>query len=307
MSFISRCPELSLEELYSYIVASSRDVPDSSCRILFSGDHRRNVCQDINGLEKTERSAGDGSVSLQYQIESGRRSLYDALPEYIFHNVDMFTGIPDRDWAARFHDECDRIENKTRDARKFLAPLDAVLFNIGLETKERIRKYVSSDIILQDIISGDLREDYKDNEFISKLIPFLPYSKFIRGNKVLISILLRKLFREEGLKMEHVPKDLERRDEAPRYDVSLGGCLNSVFFGNGFSEMVDAYKIHYWSDKECRGNFYRFLEKMEQFRNVVQDYFFSVEDVVEFEICTESPMPALSETYGCFLNYNTNI
>jgi len=307
MSFISRCPELSLEELYSYIVAGSRDVPGSACRILFSGDHRRNVCRDVNRFEQTERSDEDGGVSLRYLIESGRRSLYDAFPEYMFHDVDTFAGIPDRDWTARFHNECDRIENKTMDARKFLAPLDAVLFNIGLETKERLRKYASSDIILQNIISGNLREEYKDNEFIGKLIPFLIYSKFIRGNKVLISILLRKLFGEEGLKVEHVSEGMYGQDETPRYNVSLEGTLDSVFFGDGFSETVDVYKIHYWSDEECRGDFNRFLEKMEQFRNVFRDYFFSVEDTVKFEICSENPMQGLSETSGCFLNYNTNI
>jgi len=307
MSFISRCPELSLEELYSYIVAGSRDVPGSVCRILFPGDHRRNVCRDINRFEKTERRDEDGRVSFLYLIESGRRSLYDALPEYMFHDVDTFSGIPDRDRMDRFHNECDIIENKTMDARKFLAPLDAVLFNIGLETKERIRKYASSDIILQDIISGNLREECTDNEFIGKLIPFLVYSKFIRGNKVLISMLLRKLLGEEGLKVEHISKDMYRQDEAPRYDVSLEDSLNSVFFGNGFCETGDVYKIHYWSDEECHGDFHRFLEKMEQFRSVVQDYFFSVEDTVEFEICSGDPMPALSETSCCFLNYNTNI
>lgn len=307
MSIITRCPDISLEELYSYITAQNRDVRNFACRISFSGDHRRNVCRDISRIEKSEKEDDEGNESIQYLIESSRRGLYDALPEYMFHDIDTFSGIPDRDRTARFHDECDIIENKVRDARNFMAPVDAALFNIGLNAKTSLSKYASSDIILQNIISGDLEEEYKDNEFVRRLIPFLPYSRFIRGNKVLISILLRKLFREDGIKVEYERRLLEQQDRIPRYDVCLGGSLNEMFLGEEYQERADVYRIHYWSDEDSTDGFDGFLVKMEQFRNVVQDYFFSVEDIFEFEICDDRIVQMMPDDDGFYLNYNTNI
>jgi len=307
MSVISQCPELSLEELYSFITAMNHDMPDFACRISFSGDHRRNVCRDVSRLEKMERDDGEGNFFLQYLIESSRRSLYDSLPEYMFHDVDMFSKINGSDAKTRFRDEWDRLKDQERDARSYLSVLDAVLFNMKLKVKDRLRSYSSSDTVLQNVLTGDFREECTDNEYVMKLIPFIPYSKYIRGNTALISILLRKLFGDDGLKVEHVVKTPDMLDVSPRYDTSLGGSLNETFLGTEFCEPVDVYRIHYWSDEECHGDFHRFLGKIEQFRNVLQDYFFSVEDTVEFEISSQETIPALSETDDYYLDYNTNI
>ena len=60
--------------------------PKGACKISFSGLHKRNTYNDIVELEPFSDDA--------IHLTLSRNSLYNALPEYMFHPIDRFDNLP---------------------------------------------------------------------------------------------------------------------------------------------------------------------------------------------------------------------
>ena len=60
--------------------------PKGRCKVCLKGLHKRNTYQDI--IEMTPFD--DNS----FLLTVGRNSLYNALPEYMFHPIDRFDNLP---------------------------------------------------------------------------------------------------------------------------------------------------------------------------------------------------------------------
>ena len=71
--------------------------PEGKCKVEFKGFHKRNTYKDIMDA-KEERN---GNILLRL----GRNSLYNALPEYLFHPVDRFGSLANKDGKERFESE----------------------------------------------------------------------------------------------------------------------------------------------------------------------------------------------------------
>ncbi|WP_455663865.1 hypothetical protein [Phocaeicola sp.] len=246
----------------------------------------------------------DGSILL----DIGRNSIYNSLPEFVFHPVDRFENIPQRERKERFEEEYDKQEKEKKDARKFFAPIDLLLLQTRLRVRECVEEYSSQNKILLDVIGDEITDVQRSNRFIKQVIPYLPLCKNIRGNRTLITLLLRKIFMEEGISIEKQSENKNFADEHPRYDDCLDSSLSSLYVGNEFDENIMAYHVSYWPDKECDDTFLTFIDETETFRQFMQDYFMSIEEQLVFNISTDEPPLRLSDTtvYN-YLNYNTNI
>ena len=285
--------DINIEELLLYF-------PEGGCRVEFRGMHKRNSYYDIENVREDKRSKS-------LHVTAGRNSLYHVLPEYMFHPFDRFDSLNNEEERKRFSSEHDQQDQEIDNAQRFFAPIDLLLLQQKMKIREKSRWYTERNQILFDVLADELTEKQKNNRFVSQAIHFLPSCKYIRGNKTLLTLLLRKLFLDEGIKTDIHRYSKEFCDLEPRYDESLGAVLDTCYVGNVFYENVAIYDIHYWSDDECNEDFLKFLDKVEEFRQFVQDYMMSVEELLYFNISTDGDPVVLDEDSHYYMNYNTNI
>lgn len=286
--------DINIEDILSYL-------PKESYRVSVNGLHKRNSYKDIINYEETP----DGKT----EFHVGRNGLYNSLPEYMFHPINRFDNIPERERKERFAEEYAKQELEKENAHKFFSPIDVLLLDLKTKVKEKINQLSSDNIFIQNIIGDTLTEKEKSNRFIQRTIPFLPNCKRIRGNKTLITFMLRKVLFEEGLSLNKENIVSEIHDKEPQYNSKIEDFqLNSMYLGNEFNENIMTFTINYWSDEECSEHFNLFLEELETYRLFIKDYFFSIEDELCFHINSDYPTLRLADDiiYN-YLNYNTNL
>lgn len=285
--------DINVELLYQYY-------PKGTCKASFKGLHKRNAYCDIIDIE--EKS--DNTMV----VDIGRNSLYNALPEFMFHPIDRFNELPRLEEKERFAQEYEMQENEKENAYKFFAPIDTFLFQLRISIREQLAQYCETNKVLIDILADSLSPEQRANRFIKQVLPFLPSCRHIRGNKTLITFMLRKVLKEERLSVMPHYGGREFTDEHPRYEYTLGASLDSCYVGNTFEENVTVYDIHYWSEDECNANFLTFIDEIEQLRLFIQEYFMSIDEILSFNIVhDEAPLRLNDEVIYNFMNYNTNI
>lgn len=285
--------DINVEVLLSYF-------PEGMCKVAYKGLHKRNSYNDI--LEVEERRDG----SLLFGI--GRNSLYNSLPEFMFHSVDRFDNIPKLEEKERFAEEYQKQEQEKENAYRFFEPIDLLLLKLRVSIRERLNEYIERNKVLIDIIGDKLTDKQKTNRFIKHSLIFIPACKDIRGDKTLLTFMLRKIFMEEGLKIEKRRETIRYTDSEPRYADGIDSLLGDSYVGNTFDEGTTIYDIHYWSEEDCDENFLSFIDDIEQFRLFIQDYFISIEETLQFIICKDDvPLRLSDDIIFNYLNFNTNI
>ena len=285
--------DINVELLLSYY-------PIGQCRVALKGLHKRNTYNDII---ETELMAND-----VMHVTVGRNSLYNSLPEYMFHPIDRFDNLPAYEEKERFQEQIEKQEEEIRKAYQFFAPIDVLLLKARSDVRATLEPLATANVVLQQIIGDSLSEEQRQNRFIRQMLPFLPSCKQIRGNRTLITFLLRKVLMEEGLRLDQKRECRQYTDEEPRYEERLDMALGEGYVGNTYSEQVSYFSIHYWSDDECREHFLQLIDELEQLRLFMKDFFLSIEEDIVFDVCEDEPPLRLSdEVFYNYLNYNTNI
>lgn len=285
--------DINIELLLSYF-------PEESIKVAYRGLHKRNSYKDIVDIEEKH----DGT----FLLGVGRNSIYNSLPEFMFHAVDRFENISKSEEKERFAEEYQKQELEKENAYKFFAPIDLFLLKLRVMVRESLNEYVDNNKVLIDIICDGLTEEQKSNRFIKHTFEFIPACKTIRGDKTLLTFLLRKVFMEEGLQIEKHHETVTYRDQKPRYADGLEAILEESYVGNVFDEGTTIYDIHYWSEEDCNESFQKFIDDIEIYQDFLQDYFFSIEETLRFNICKdEAPLRLSDDIAFNYLNYNTNL
>lgn len=285
--------DINIEDLLSYL-------PFGTYKIALKGLHKRNSYRDVIHYDEVD----EGKIAFHI----GRNSLYNSLPEYMFHALNRYDNIRESERKERFAEEYEKQEREKRDAYAFFAPFDALLLDLKLKVKETINFYTSDNKILQDIIGDRLTKEERDNRFIKKTLPYLTYCKDIRGNSTLITLLLRKVLVDDDITLLKEGVRNVLKDESPRYEDCVEASLDELFVGNEYEEEITTYTLVYWSEEECNAHFATFLNDLQCFKAFFQDYFLGVEETLKFKIVNDaSPLLlADNENYN-YLSYNTNI
>ena len=284
--------DINVELLFSYF--SIGDM-----KITMNGLHKRNAYYDIVDMEELR----NGTML----VSTGRNSIYNSLPEYLFHPIDRFSNLPKLEEKERFEEEYEKQEKEKELAHRFFSPIDILLLLFRIETREKLRVVTETNSVLINILGDQLTDQERNNRFIKQALTFFPYCKYIRGNKTLLTLLLRKVLTEEGLHVEVVEKETVCTDPHPQYADGLDSELGDSYVGNVYDELVRTYEIHYWPEK-CDGQFLKLVDDIEVFRMFIQDYMMSVEEVLHFDISTDTEALRLSDdTCYNYLDYNTNI
>ena len=274
--------------------------PEGQCKVSFTGTHKRNTYNDFMGLEELS----DNNMLLSV----GRSSLYNALPELLFHPNDRFDNLSPTEDKEKFDEEYDAQEHEKDQAHKFFAPFDLMLLRLRMMVRERLEVYAETDKIMIDILGDEITEAQKQNRFIRKTLPFLPFSKSIRGNKTYLTLMLRKVLMEEGLTINVCDQKHSFIDAHPRYNIQLGSDADSLYLGNTYDSQAMTYNIHYWSEDDCNETFLQFVEEMEIFRKFIQDYYIAVDGILKFDIShDEDPLRLSDEMTYNYMNYNMTI
>ena len=285
--------DINAELLLSYL-------PKGSCKVHFGGLHKRNTYHDL--VEFADNAEGT------YELTLGRNSLYHVLPEYVFHPIDRFDSLLKTSEQEAFQKEYDIQKKEVENALQFFAPLDSLLLLLRMEIRERLSVYTDTNKVIIDMIGDRLTEKQKSNRFIRQLLPILPSCRNIRGNRTLITILLRKIFLKEDLWIEAKNDHHEFTDLEPRYQDSLSGEVGALYLGNVYQEQVTTYTVHYWSEEDCDENFLKFIDEVEELRAFIQDYFISLDEIIRFEIVKDDePLRLSDQDKYNYLNYNTNL
>ena len=285
--------DINIELLLSYF-------PKGQCKVSFDGMHKRNSYNDFLGLEELS----DNTLLLNI----GRSSLYNTLPEMLFHPIDRFDNLSLAEDKEKYEAEYDAQEREKEQAHKFCAPFDLLLLRLRMMVREKLDLYATSDKIMIDVLGDEITEAQKQNRFVRNTLPFLPFCKLIRGNKTYMTLMLRKVLMEEGLNIKVGEQKHSFTDPSPRYNIQLGSDADSLFLGNTYDEQTTTYTIHYWSEDECDEAFLQFVEELETFRKFIQDYFIAVDGILRFDVsCDEAPLRLSDEKTYNYMNYNMNI
>ena len=274
--------------------------PEGQCKVSFTGTHKRNAYNDFMGLEELP----DNSLLLNV----GRSSLYNVLPELLFHPIDRFDNLSPSGDKEKFEEEYDAQEREKEQAHKFFAPFDLMLLRFRMMARERLEVYAETDKVMIDILGDEITEAQKHNRFVRKSLSFLPLCKSIRGNKTYLTLMLRKVLMEEGLTIDICDQKHTFIDPHPKYNIQLGDDFDSVYLGNAYDAQALTYVVHYWSENDCNDTFSQFIEELEIYREFVQDYYLAVDGILRFDISRdEEPLRLADETKYNYMNYNMNI
>lgn len=268
--------------------------------ISFLGNHKRNAYEDILSVSRE-----NGVVKMGLS----RSGLYDVLPEALFHPIDRFDNIPANVYKERFAEEVEQQHIEESNARAFFSIYDRFIFNLNAVVSG-IKDEYSDNGVLADIICDTMPERYRKNRFVNRCIEFTPRCRDIRGNADSVTLMLRKVMADEGLRLTRVIDARTFRDGNPRYDCRLSAAsgIENQYLGNQFEEKVLRYEIHYWNEDYCDVSFLDFVDEICVFQDFVNDYFMSIETSVDFNLSTESLSVRLSdELCYNYLGYNTNI
>lgn len=274
--------------------------PQGTCKAVFNGLHQRNAYNDLIDIEEVNNGV--------LQLTLGRTSLYNTLPEFMFHSIDRFDNLPEVDKKERFAKEYEAQEREKVQAHKFFEPIDLMLLRLRLDLRKRIEGYVETDKVLIDILSDEIPKKQRQNRLVRLTLPFLPSCKCIRGNNTLLTLMLRKVFAEEGMTIVKHNERLEFADRKPRYDDSVGGDLEHLYAGNVFQSQTTVYDIQYWPENSDDGHFLELVDEIEVYQQFIQDYFVAIDEILRFDISNDSDLLRLAheENYN-YLNYNTNL
>lgn len=270
--------------------------------ISFVGNHKRNAYKDIASISKE-----DGTI----KIELSKQGLYDILPEALFHPIDRFENLPANEYNERFAEEVEQQRQEEINARTFFALFDNFIFGLSSLVAYIKQTEYCDNSILSGIICDSLPDRYKTNRFINRAKEFTPHCKNIRGDVTKISLMLRKIMAEEGLKL--VPHNNSRSysDEQPRYNCHVlheDDGMTEVYLGNTFDEETLIYEIDYWNDDYCDESFLKFVHEITVFEEFLNDYFMGIESSIQINISSHTLPVRLSDEKCCnYLDYNINI
>ncbi|MBO7610374.1 MAG: hypothetical protein J6S96_09265 [Muribaculaceae bacterium] len=267
-----------------------------------NGTHHRNAYGDLASVE----TEADGKTLLMHLA---RASIYNALPEYMFHSVDRFSGLDESRDEDAFTDEVAKQARERENALRFFAPFDALLLLLRADVRKSIEKHTVNNNVLQDIIGDRLTDEQRNNRFIRQLLVFLPLCRHIRGNRTLLTIMLRKVLMDEGLYVDVAENQFMNHDDKPRYQFQLGGQLGECFVGNDYYCNTTVFTIHYWNEEWCDEHFIDTMAELEQMRLFIQDWFLGLEQQLQLDVWTDNASAVrLSDTESFnYLNYNASL
>lgn len=267
-----------------------------------NGMHKRNAYGDILTVSET-------SVGIKCDV--ARDGIYDILPEALFHSIDRFDNIPANEYKERFYEEYEQQQIEEANARNFFAPFDRYLMTINQKIDTLREAGIYDESIISELFLDRLPDKFRLNRFVNRVVPYLPLCSKIRGDRTMISLMIRRILFDEGVQLEMYNIESTFEDTNPKYCCSIQNPdeeNSDLYLGSSFEESVSEYTVKYWNEGECGEGFLQFIDEMKIFEEFINDFFIGIESSLTFNIVTQTLQVRLSDTiYHNFLGYNTNL
>lgn len=287
--------DLRAEVIFNYFGDARKDIS-------FIGNHGRNAYEDIFMVSQDEETI---------KMDFCKQGLYDILPETLFHPIDRFNNIPSNEYKERFAEEVEHQRIEETNARTFFSFYDKFILSLSSAVTEIKQNIYADNRVLSDIICDSLSNELKENRFIKRAKEFTPRCKSIRGDDTMITLMLRKIMTEEGLRLIPQYGIQTIQESNPKYSCVIlqdDDDPADVYLGNTFDEDVLSYEVQYWNDDCCDEFFMEFVNDIKVFENFLNDYFMGMETLIHFHISVHALPVRLSDEMCCnFLDYNTNL
>jgi hypothetical protein len=267
---------------------SGNGLAEEELQIHFEGSFRKIYRTDVSKITSNPYQEGtaDGGV----EIRVNRDSLYDDLPEGVFHQPVAATGNTNVNGMIA---DSRRLKQEEKMARRFFAPFDQqlLLFSTTIEQEERRR--------LQHMEAGNLTNDPYAFWGLPPAIPYdmavrlsavLPWSYAIKGNQPLIASVLESIL-EKSVSVQTIRQPYQPAWQASRNmgHIRLG---DDAVLGQAYEEetVVWAFTIHGISGTEMPA--YVQGGAVNGLLEYVNDLFLPIEVDARFEFETEKKTAA---------------
>lgn len=236
----------------------------SEIKTEFDGCFKRDYQNDIHSASYVNTAAK------KLDIKLSRKSLYDTLPEMLFH----------KHYSKKSGQEIDnmigyskKVKLEEKSARLFLAPFDTAMFlsKVNIEIEEQDLLYSLENRFLEQHLHHlyHITQESKSKADLHKVIKLIPYAQLIAGNynylkEVLVYVTGEKV--EIGKSIEIIaetpePDSLNRlghhylgedfvcgnsfKTEQPTYNITFGPVGNSNILDYFCGDKKDVLKMIY--------------------------------------------------------------
>lgn len=192
------------------------------------GINERPYLKDIKSISTAYHDLDEESV----MIESYRESIYDYLPEGLFHPPSL--GISNRNIESVVH-EMKRQKEIESNARKFFQPFELEFFNSGILSLLKEAEFdISDDSNISIEIISELWPLLKkvDTKTANIFLHILPFLHEIRGNSKWISHFLTA-FNTVPVNISFCPNQVDEQDDLDKSTVLGTAKLGITLIPNG--------------------------------------------------------------------------
>ncbi|MFT4092329.1 MAG: hypothetical protein QM640_01725 [Niabella sp.] len=178
------------EAVYVSLLESGH--PANNIKTWYRGGFKKSYNSDVDNIEVLEYED-----NCTFELTLNRDGIYDKLPEGLFHQTKGNNRISSVQDAV---DEHKQYKEEEKQARKFFAPLEQMLFSYWAATEETERQ------ALYDIKNGRLNQSFYDFWNLSTALPatqtsrllqLMPYLGFIKSDRQATAAALGYILNKE--------------------------------------------------------------------------------------------------------------
>ena len=230
----------------------------SDIRIDCVGSFQRNYLSDVAGFELSMVNA----EKITLVVRVNRDSLYNKLPEGVFHKIDRFVKLGTSASKKNFKEEFEEQKKEIEYSRKFFQPFDNLFFNVSLLIEKKISENIANarksiyDYFFRQTSLSNLSYPYRE-----KIISFLPYLSKMRANIDHLGFFLSFLFQAEVSITQHEAVQSYQVESEKSYNQLGKLTLGKNFYcGNEYCDFLFQWIV---SVKTRESNLHIFIDDQE--------------------------------------------
>ena len=295
------------------IIADIRehDIDFDNIEIKFDGTFKRNYTKDVDDLRVD-------MVNKTISMHVARNSLYDLLPEGLFHPVTRYNGLDHKELKSEFKKQ--KLEEEK--SRKFFKPYDQEFLFRRTQLELYVRKLFEDPLpVLEDIFPDTANIPER---FFRQLLRFLPFTGYFKGDPEMTARCLSEIVGEDVRTVSYYDTRFSKWPDS-NDGQSLGKTILGENFicGNGLSEQVLVWRFIIEVKDDKRLEELVGADKGYVFRKLIDyfcAYFVPFEIVVETRIVCSGQRPLTlagdsenpetdkeQQAVSVFLGYNTSL
>ncbi len=281
----------------------------NNIEVKFVGTFERNYKKDINSLRVD-------MVKKAISLHVTRNSLYDVLPEGLFHPVTRFGGLDSKELKNEFK----KLKQEEEKARRFFQPFDQefLLQRVQLELGER-SLFEDPLVVFENLFPNKTSIPRK---YYRQLLKYLPFTNYFKGNPELTAQCLSEIIGEKVIvDSSFMTNVVHNPDDFKSSGLGIMGLGEDFICGDSLLENVPAWS--FTIDIENETGLQELVDPdkgsvLKELLDYFYRYFVPFEVVIETKVVCSNQQPlvlsggedaqeAEQGVNNLYLGYNTSI